>query len=59
MIPRLICYLFGHKFVLKAFYSEKRIEGDAFGRTGLFYRYEQQKHCPRCNEVNPSYKGIK
>jgi len=54
MIKRLWCFIWGHKFVVKAF------TGNTFRVVGVLgnestvslYRNEVQKYCPRCGCKN-------
>ena len=53
MLTRFYCWLFGHKFWLKV-YSKKKADTRSYviDPPILFYRYEKQPFCLRCeNEV--------
>lgn len=49
MIPKVICWLWGHKFWIKA-HTGEALGLDPIGRTIYAYRWEKQKFCLRCNK---------
>ena len=50
MIKRLICWLWGHSFMRKAYTGETMISDNGFGQpiTHALYRVKRQKFCKRC-----------
>jgi hypothetical protein len=68
MIKKIWCFVWGHQFVLKAYFDEKPVvetmehlilreqEKLHQWKTTMFYRYEQQKFCPRCGAPNPWFR---
>ena len=60
MIPKIICWMFGHRFKAKATVREFQTVNQFTGlpQTGFYYRWEQQSHCLRCNKPNPNYPGF-
>ena len=56
----LKCFLFGHKFVVKAL-TDKTFQIDNGFRKGIgyYYIYEQEKFCVRCGIKNQNYEEIK
>lgn len=45
MIIWIWCKVWGHKYIAKAYTDDD----------GYFFKYEQQKYCPRCGIPNPYF----
>jgi len=57
MIKKVLCYLFGHKFIAKCYTGEQyRTYHPLTGikTIGEYFRYEAQKWCLRCGCINPN-----
>ena len=52
MIKKLLCWLWGHKTVVKAYTGETMIADGAFDRDVKhpLYRWERSKFCTRCGK---------
>jgi hypothetical protein len=61
MLTKLICLLFGHRFVVKAYTGETKRVLNAFRgyEDAQYYTYENKKFCIRCGANNPAYKKDK
>jgi hypothetical protein len=59
MIKKLICFIWGHIFVAKAYTGniQKVIGPLGNEHTISLYLWEAQKYCPRCGKPNPNYKN--
>ena len=58
MIKKLICFLWGHKFMAKAYTGQSMKITNYLGQESLasLYRWEAQKYCLRCGIRNPNIK---
>ena len=58
MIKWLICFLWGHKVVAKAFTGQTKRQLHAFrGEEDInFYKWQRLPFCIRCGRPNPGYK---
>lgn len=55
MIKRLICWLWGHNFVVKAYTGETMEVTNGLGTalTASLYRFERQPFCVLCGHPSP------
>jgi len=53
MIQKLLCWLFGHKTVVKAYTGQTLVADSHFERDfkHLLYRWERSKFCLRCGKI--------
>jgi len=53
MIQKFLCWLFGHKTVVKAYTGQTLVADSHFERDfkHLLYRWERSKFCLRCGKI--------
>ena len=61
MLIKLLCYILGHKFMVKAFNGRKNRIQDAMGfdYDVQYYNIQAVKYCQRCGKKNPNYEEVK
>jgi hypothetical protein len=58
MIKKLICWLLGHKFIVKVFTGRVQTVATYGGHCDVeYYKWVQSPFCLRCGNKNPNLKG--
>lgn len=50
MIPKIICWLFGHKRREKSYTGNYSTNADILGRYAAYYIWKYWEQCPRCGK---------